>query len=72
MESHLEDTQRSKILLRWFSPRIVEQVDGGDDDGDISATLTTRKPQPSVNSVNSHTFRNVQARLSMVLDPSRP
>lgn len=72
MGPHLEDTQRSKVLLRWFSPGIVEQVDGGDDDRDISTTMTRREPQSSVNSVKSHTFRNFQAGLSMVLDPSRP
>lgn len=72
MESHLKDTQGSGILPRWFPPRIIEQVDGGDNNGDAPATSTARKPQPSVNSVELRTFRDVQVRPSMVLDPSRP
>lgn len=70
--SHLEDTQRSEILSRRFSSRIVEQVDGGDDDGDISTTLIERKFQPLVNSVESRTSHNAQARPLMVLCPSHP
>jgi len=49
MGSHLENAQRGEILLRWLSPGVIEQVDGGDDDRRIPTIPTGGKPQPSVN-----------------------
>ena len=70
--SHLQNAQRSEILLWWFPPRIIEQVNGGDDDGGIPAISTAGKPQPPVSSVGSHTFHNARVMPLMVLDPSNP
>jgi len=72
MGSHLENAQRSEVLLRWLSPRIIEQVDGGDDNGDVPATLDAGKPQPSVDGVEPHTFHIVRVTPLTVLDPSHP
>ena len=71
MGSHLKDAQGGEIPLRWLSPRIIEQVDGRDDDGGIPAKSVAHKPRPSMESAEPHTFRNAQATPSMVLDPSR-
>lgn len=41
--SHLKDTQGGEILPRWFSPRVIEQIDSGNDYGKITAKFATRE-----------------------------
>jgi hypothetical protein len=36
VSSHLKDAQGSEILPRWLSPGVIEQIDGGNDDGYIA------------------------------------
>lgn len=69
MGSHLENAQGSEVLLRWFSHRIIEYVDSGDDDEGIPTISTAGKPQLSVNGTEPRTFRNVRVKPLKAFDP---
>lgn len=70
--THLKDAQGSEVLLRWFSPGVIEQVHGGDNDGGIATRLALHEPRSLAQSVKSRTFRDAQVWISMGLDPSHP
>ena len=72
MGTHLKDAQGSEILLRWFSPGVIEQVHGRDNDGGIATMLASHESQSFVQSVKSRTFRDAQVWTSTGLDPSHP
>lgn len=39
--SHLKDAQRGEIVLRRLPPRVIEHIDGGNDDGEITANFSS-------------------------------